>query len=101
MRYLAIIVSLLLLISCGERKLSVEEQGECIEALDETSIEINVDNFYIDEYGYLCCIISPTVLFMSPDEKAEDIYTSCCQPPLRGVKILNPDGAILGKYQAQ
>lgn len=98
MKCLMILASLLLLVSCGERKLSVEEQGECIEAIEAESIKPSVQNFYVDEYGYLCCVISPTDLNESPDGTAESTYTLCCKPPLRGVKILNPDGTVIGKY---
>lgn len=98
MKYLSIIVALLLLVSCGDNKLSPEEQGECIEAIEENNIKPSVQNFYVDEYGYLCCIMSPTDLTESPDAIAMYTYSLCCKPPLRGVKILNLDGAVIGKY---
>ena len=53
MKCLMILASLLLLVSCGESKLSVEEQGECIEAIEAESIKPSVQNFYVDEDGYL------------------------------------------------
>lgn len=98
MKYLTVIVSLLLLVSCSESKLSVEEQGKCIEAIEAESIKPSVQNFYVDEYGYLCCVMSPADLNESPDGTAESTYSLCCKPPLRGVKILNPDGTVIGKY---
>ncbi len=99
MKHIVIIFALLLLMSCGEQKISVEEKGKCIEAIKETEISMIVQNFYVDDYGYLCCVISPTELIDSPDATAEDTYSFCCQPPLRGVKILNLDGETIGKFK--
>ena len=99
MKYISIIFFLLLLVSCGEQKISEDEKWECIEAINETEISMMVQNFYVDDYGYLCCLISPTELTDSPDATAEDIYLFCCQPPLRGVKILNLDGETIGKFK--
>lgn len=98
MKHLLIILFFFLLISCGESKITPKEQGECIEAIDVESIRPSVRSFYVDEYGYLCCVVSSTDLIESPDGTAETTYFWCCKPPLRGVKILNLDGAIIGKF---
>lgn len=98
MKHLVIIASLLLCASCGKSKISLEEQGKCIEAIEAESIKPSVQNFYVDEYGYLCCVMSPTDLTDSPDGTAEYTYYLCCKPPLRGVKILNLDGTTIGKF---
>lgn len=98
MKYSSILVALLLLTSCGERKLTPEEQGKCIEAIDETSITGKVQNFYVDEYGYLCCLVSPVDLDDAPDLAAELEYIYCCKPPIRGVKMLNLEGNQIGIY---
>ena len=38
MKHIVIIFALLLLMSCGEQKISVEEKGKCIEAIKEKQI---------------------------------------------------------------
>ena len=98
MKHLILILALLLCASCGNGKLSLEEQEKCKEALNADQIYINVKNFYVDEYGFLCCIVSPTELEESPDNSAEYTYYMSCKPPLRGVKILNLDGVIIGEF---
>lgn len=98
MKHLLIISSFFLLISCGESKITPKEQGECIEAINIESIRPSVRSFYVDEYGYLCCVVPPTELLESPDGTAETTYSLCCKPPLRGVKILNLDGVVIGKF---
>lgn len=99
MKHIVIIFALLLLVSCEEQEISVEEKGKCIEAIREKEISMMVQNFYVDDYGYLCCVISPTELTDTPDATAEYTYSLCCQPPLRGVKILNLDGETIGKFK--
>lgn len=101
MKYICIIMLLFVTASCAESTISAEERNECIKAIDAENISIKVQNFYVDEYGYLCCIISPSDLTQSPDQTAEMEYHFCCKPPMRGVKIFNPDGTLIGKYKAK
>lgn len=97
MKYFTILALSLLLVGCGEKKLSLEEHEKCCNAVVTENINPNQD-YYVDEYGYLCFLVSPTDLTESPNMTAEYVCYLCCKPPLRGVKIFNLDGIIIGKF---
>jgi len=92
-----------LLIACGDQQINPDEQAECTEAIKVDGLpRFVLQSFYIDDYGYLCCVIAVKDLHSSADQKAWSIYGDACQPPIKGVKIINPtDGNILGKYKKE
>lgn len=100
-KFLLLIVATLLLVGCGDSKISADEQLKCTEAIDGAGLTgRNIQGFHIDEYGYLCCVIAVKDLLGSADGEAMLIYSDACQPPIKGVKIINStDGKELGRYK--
>lgn len=90
------------LTACGDQKISDEDQLKCTEAIKGEELGWKVKGFHIDEYGYLCYVMEVKDLSMSADEEAMYIYSNACQPPIKGVKIINAtDGKVLGKYKKE